>query len=145
MEITKISFRVEPSDPGQPLGFEAWVGQQQICDIDALTEAQDIDWQLQAEDGDHELRLVLKHKTDGHTKIDPDTSHILADSFVSVKGLRFEDIDVQQILCGQSQYCHDFNGHGPATTQQFFGDMGCNGTVTLKFSTPVYVWMLDHI
>ena len=27
----------------------------------------------------------------------------------------------------------------------FFGNMGCNGYVSLKFATPIYLWLLEHM
>jgi hypothetical protein len=46
----------------------------------------------------------------------------------------------------QAEYHHDCNG----TAQQvildkFYREMGCNGTVSLKFTTPVYLWLLENM
>jgi hypothetical protein len=44
-----------------------------------------------------------------------------------------------------AKYQHDFNGTGKLTTQNFYGELGCNGTVSLKFSTPIYIWLLENM
>jgi len=44
-----------------------------------------------------------------------------------------------------AQYQHDFNGTGNPTIDKFYGEMGCNGTVSLKFTTPIYLWLLENM
>mgnify|MGYP003352455181 CR=1 FL=1 len=42
-------------------------------------------------------------------------------------------------------YRHDYNGTGQPTEDNFFGVLGCNGTVELRFTTPIYLWLLEHM
>jgi hypothetical protein len=42
-------------------------------------------------------------------------------------------------------YEHDYNGTGTLTQEKFYGQMGCNGTVSLAFCTPIYMWLLEHM
>jgi len=42
-------------------------------------------------------------------------------------------------------YTHDFNGTKELTQEKFYGVMGCNGTVSLKFATPIYLWLLENM
>jgi hypothetical protein len=45
----------------------------------------------------------------------------------------------------QAVYTHDFNGTQQEIQDEFYSEMGCNGTVSLKFSTPIYLWLLEHM
>jgi hypothetical protein len=63
---------------------------------------------------------------------------------VTVGSFEFEDINVNQIVQDLAVYTHDFNGSATKTQDKFFGSMGCNGTLSLKFSTPIYIWLLEN-
>jgi hypothetical protein len=98
---------------------------------------------LTEDDAEHELRIVMKHKTPDHTELD-DAENIIRDAMLTVSDLKFDEIALGKVFLDKSVYTHDFNGSGESVQDQFFGDMGCNGTVSLKFSTPAYLWLLEH-
>ena len=127
------------------LGFEAWIDQRKFLDIDHVTETQKITVDVDDQDiAEHELRLVLKNKTTEHTKVD-ENGNIIADARLIIKDLAFDEIQLRHMLVEQAVYTHDFNGTGKATEDKFYGELGCNGTVSLKFATPVYLWLLEHM
>jgi hypothetical protein len=49
------------------------------------------------------------------------------------------------VLLNKAVYTHDFNGSQPPVDDKFFGDLGCNGTVSLKFTAPTYLWLLENM
>ena len=139
-----VSFEVAPSDPSCPLGVEVWVDQQQIFNTEHLTAAATVQFDLEEDDGEHELRVVLKNKLPQHTKIDAE-GNIVEDAVITVNCFEFDKIGVDQVVQEQAVYHHDFNGSAAPVQDQFYGSMGCNGTLSLKFSTPIYLWLLDHM
>jgi hypothetical protein len=64
---------------------------------------------------------------------------------VTVSDIRFDGIDCQYLTTNLAEYQHDFNGTGDPTIDKFYGEMGCNGTVSLKFTTPIYLWLLENL
>jgi hypothetical protein len=94
-------------------------------------------------DAEHELRFVLKNKTAEHTKIDQD-GNIVKDSWLTVSDLSFDEIQLGHIGTELAVYTHDFNGTGNQTQEKFYGTLGCNGSVSLKFTTPIYLWLLEN-
>jgi hypothetical protein len=86
----------------------------------------------------------MKNKTQEHTQVDAD-NNILTDSCISIENLSFDEIPLGQIFIDQAIYQHDFNGTAEAVRDKFFGIMGCNGTVTLSFTCPIYLWLLEHM
>jgi hypothetical protein len=72
-----------------------------------------------------------------------DSGNIVSDSTVIVSDFVLEDIDISQIVHDRAVYHHDFNGTADPINDLFFGAMGCNGTIVLKFTTPIYVWLLE--
>ena len=127
------------------LGFEAWINERKFLDIDHVTETQKITVDVDDQDDtEHELRLVLKNKTTAHTQVD-EHGNILADARLLITDVAFDEIRLGHMFAEHSMYTHEFNGHGKYSKEKFYGEMGCNGTVILKFNTPVYLWLLEHM
>jgi hypothetical protein len=42
-------------------------------------------------------------------------------------------------------YHHDTNGSTAPVTDSFYGTMGCNGRVEMRFTTPIYLWLLENM
>jgi len=139
----KISCLIEPQ--GEPLGFEIWCDDQ--CVFNQPSMVLGMDFEHECDDTDNkvtEIKFVLKHKTPEHTKISQDGA-IVSDSMIAVKNFTVDGISVDQILYNLAEYQHDFNGTGAQTTEKFYGTLGCNGTVSLKLTSPIYLWLLENI
>jgi hypothetical protein len=144
MSTVKFSCVVAPSDTAVPLGCEIWIDDTCVFDQDHVNEPVNVDHEFSDDDGEHSLRITLKNKLPEHTKID-DQDNIVSDALVSVTEISFDEIDCSQIVQDLAVYRHNLNGTAPEIQDQFFGDMGCNGTVELKFTTPVYLWLLESM
>ena len=144
MTTAKISFVISPSDAACPLGVEVWIDQQQIFNTEHLADTVNVSHDIDEDDAEHQLCVVLKNKLPEHTVIDAD-GHITQDAVINVGSFEFEEIDVNQIVQDLVIYTHDFNGSAAETQDKFFGSMGCNGTLSLKFTTPIYLWLLENM
>ena len=144
MATAVISFVISPSDPACPLGVEVWIDQQQIFATEHLANTVKISHDIDEDDAEHQLRVVLKNKLPEHTKIDAEGT-ITQDAVINVGSFEFEEIDVNQVVQEQAVYHHNFNGSAADVQDKFFGSMGCNGTLSLKFSTPIYIWLLENM
>ena len=140
-----ITFNLATTDVTAELGFEAWINERKFLDMDHVKETQQITVELEdKDDAEHELRLVLKNKKTEHTKID-EHGNIMADARLQITDVAFDEIRLGNMFSQQAVYTHDFNGNGKATVDKFYGELGCNGTVKLKFTTPMYLWLLEHM
>ena len=139
-----ISCILNTTDPTAELGFEAWVGDQQFVDIHHVQAKQPITIEIPDDDAEHELKFILKNKTAKHTQID-ENNNIVSDATLTIKDLAFDDIKLNYMVTELAVYTHDFNGTQTEIQDKFYGEMGCNGTVTLKFATPIYLWLLEHM
>jgi len=144
MSTVKFSCIVAPSDTAVPLGCEIWIDDVCVFDQDHVSEPTVVAHEFSDDDGEHALRITLKNKLPEHTKID-DQDNIVSDALLSVTEILFDEMDCTQIVHGLAVYRHNLNGTGPEIEDRFFGDIGCNGTVELKFTTPVYLWLLTHM
>ena len=140
-----ITFNLATTDATAELGFEAWIDQRKFLDVDHVKETQPVTVELDdQDDAEHELRLVLKNKTAEHTQVD-EQGNIITDARLVITDMAFDEIRLGHMFFEQAVYTHDFNGTGKTTEDTFYGELGCNGTVSLKFSTPVYLWLLEHM
>ena len=140
-----ITFNLATTDATAELGFEAWIDDRKFLDVDHVKETQTVTVELEdQDDAEHELRLVLKNKTTAHTQVD-EHGNIVADARLQITDVAFDEIRLGPMYTEKSVYTHDFNGTGEATVDKFYGELGCNGTVSLKFSTPMYLWLLEHM
>ena len=144
MDTIKFNCVVGSTNFAVPLGLEIWLDQHKFFDQDHIDQPCQVEHEISDDDGDHELRFVLKNKQSDHTKVDAD-GNIVSDARVTVSDIEFDDINCQYLTTTLSQYQHDFNGTGEPTTESFYGEMGCNGTVRLEFTTPIYLWLLEKM
>ena len=138
-----ISCTISTNDPTAKLGLEVWLDDQQLFDTNNVTD-QPLEWQIIEDEADHELRFVMKNKITDHTKID-EHGKIIQDSRITIQNLCFDEIALGQVFVNHAEYTHDFNGTKDSVTEKFYGEMGCNGTVSLKFTTPMYIWLLENM
>jgi hypothetical protein len=143
-DTVTISGTITPSTPAAVIGAEVWIDNTCVINCEHVDSAILFEHALNDSDGEHELRIVMKHKQAAHTQLD-EQGNIVRDAVLTVSGLLFDSIDIMQISTEQARYVHNFNGSQPDGAHRFYGDMGCNGTVSMKFSTPVYLWLLEHM
>jgi hypothetical protein len=144
MDNVKFSCEVTPSSPTTLLGCEVWIDDVCVFNQDHVSKTENIQHEFDDNDGEHVLRITLKNKLPEHTQVD-DSGEIVSDAVLTVSNISFDEIDCSQIVQDLADYRHNLNGTGPEIADRFFGDMGCNGTVELKFFTPVYLWLLENM
>jgi hypothetical protein len=144
MQQCQISLEIDTTNAAVPLGVEVWVDHEQIVDQSHVTQIISVNHTLDDVEGQHQLRIILKNKQQEHTKIDAQ-GNIVSDATLVVRNVMFDQVTLGQILIDQAVYTHDFNGQQDTTQEKFYGEMGCNGVVSLDFSTPVYVWLLENM
>jgi len=144
MTTSKFSCSILPSNPAIALGMEIWIDDVCLFDQAHVSLACEVAHDLDDADGEHSLRIRLKNKLPAHTQIDA-LEQIVSDAMITVSNIAFDEIDCTQIVSEQAVYRHNLNGTGPEIQDRFFADMGCNGTVKMKFTTPIYLWLLESM
>jgi hypothetical protein len=92
----------------------------------------------------HVLEIILSGKKHDHTIIDNNGS-ILSDRVVEISNFNLDKIQLGQLFLDKTTYTHNFNGTAAEVQDQFFGAMGCNGSLRFEFSSPVYLWLLENM
>lgn len=141
---TKISCSIGTTDPSAKIGLEIWLDDLPIFNVAHVTETTPITYEFAEDEADHVLRFVMKNKTHEDTIVDED-GNIVKDVCLTVSNLSFEDIQLEHVFLTKAVYTHDFNGTQNEVKDKFYGSMGCNGEVSLQFTTPVYLWLLENM
>jgi hypothetical protein len=92
----------------------------------------------------HVLELIMSGKEPQDTVLDA-TKNIIQDRVINISNVMIDDIDITALVYQKSCYMHDFNGSGFQTIENFYGTMGCNGTVRFVLASPVYIWLLENM
>jgi hypothetical protein len=97
-----------------------------------------------AEERDHVLSFEMQGKLPEHTKIN-EAGEILKDRSITITDIAFDDIQLGHMFTEVAHYHHNTNGTTDAVIDKFHGTMGCNGRVDLRFTTPIYLWLLENM
>lgn len=143
MEKLAFSCTIENNSDFEDLGLEFWLDDDKFFDSNVKKGDTSINYKFNEDEADHSLKIVLKNKTIDHTTID-ESGKIISDALISIKDISFDEININQMFFEHSVYSHNYNGSGNNVEDKFYGDLGCNGTLELKFSTPFYMWFLEH-
>jgi hypothetical protein len=144
METTTINFDIDTTDAEARLSIEVWIDDVCLYQNSHVKELYQFSHAMSDENGNHELKIIMQGKTIDHTSVDSQ-GNILKDALISVTNMQVDGIDIGPLFHKLAQYQHDFNGTQPPTQENFFAHMGCNGTLSLQFSTPMYLWLLENM
>lgn len=143
MEMCKLSLVA--TAPGSHIGLEIRLDGKSIFNSQDTLDKHTIEHEFpDSQDQDHTLEIEMFGKLPGDTEINS-AGEILSDKFISIDDVEFDGIALGQMMTELSVYRHDFNGSQDPIDDKFYGVLGCNGTITLKFSSPVYLWMLENM
>lgn len=145
MSKYEISCTVGTTDPAAVVGLEVWLDNHVLFDTaHVANKAVPLAFELGDDEAEHELRFVMKGKTSDNTTLD-EHNNIVKDACITINDIAFDEIKLNQVFIDHAVYTHDFNGTQDTTQGKFYGTMGCNGTVSLKFTTPIYLWLLENM
>lgn len=139
-----ITFNLGTTAAEVPLGVEVRFDNTSVFKTDHLKETTAVSFTCSDDDGEHVLEIELTGKLPEHTKV-TESGEIVQDALISIDHLIIDGIDIGLIFSNLAEYTHDFNGTKDTVTERCYNHMGCNGVVRLKFTTPVYLWLLENM
>jgi hypothetical protein len=143
-EQITLGFTVASTDYSAPLGLRVSLDQNIIYESNHVNAPVEIQHQLLDDEGEHELTFEMFGKQPEHTTID-DAGNIVSDAVLNISTVELDGIDINYLFQQLTVYHHDFNGTQAAIEEKCYGTMGCNGTVRLKFTSPIYLWFLENM
>lgn len=144
MNTIPLKFDIGTTNADAALGVRVLVDGAAIYDNSHVTQPYHFSHEVSDEDGEHELTIELYGKQPEHTVVD-DAGNITQDALITVSNIQLDGIDIEQQAHDIVEYHHDFNGSQAPIVDKFYGAMGCNGQLKLKFTTPIYLWLLENM
>jgi len=144
MDRVKLSLDVVNASEFHNMGIELWIDKNKFFDNAITPGCHHIIHEFDCADSEHWLKIVLKNKTQENTQID-ESGNIVKDGLISISNVCLDEINIDNMLTLLADYVHDGNGSQTISVHPFYGHLGCNGRVQLKFSSPVYLWLLENM
>ena len=145
MSTCKVECEIKPTDPSAQLGLEIKFNDQTVYHNDWVKDTETFNYEFNDDDdAEHQLSWTMTGKTAEHTRID-EQGNIIKDAAILINNVSFDESELGYTLTQLAKYTHNQNGTAEDKVDPFFNYMGCNGTVTLKFTTPFYLWLLEHM
>ena len=143
MSTAILSFLVAATGPD--LRLVVRLDDTVIYDGYPVEKPESISHEFADEDGKtHALVFEMSGKKPAHTQMS-DTGEILSDRVIEISDVRFDDIALGQMFIEQCRYHHNTNDSTDPIVDSFYGIMGCNGRVEMRFTTPIYLWLLENM
>ena len=139
MDNTYITFDLCTTSDYKPLHVEVYLDSQLCFSSSEFLGSKSIQINMPTDQAEHVLSIKLLNKTHDHTLID-ESGNISQDTRLAINNIKFDQIALGYNILNLAEYLYD-----DLSTHKFYGEMGCNGVVSLKFPTPVYRWILDHM
>ena len=146
METVNIKFTLEPEWFNNAPKIKVAVNDQTLLDVELGTK---LDYEQPVEledDSNHQLTFTLYNKTKYDTVVKDGV--IEKDTLIKISNIELEEIDLTSMLSLNKElfyYEHDSNGSKDLEKHTLYDTLGCNGTATINFTTPFYVWLLENL
>ena len=142
MQKVRLSLDVVNPSQSHNIGVELRIDDVKFFDSIVSPGTHHVIHEFDEDEKEHCLYIVMKGKTQADTQID-DQGNIISDAVIDIKNIALDEINIDQLISELGQYIHNGNGSHDLIKDQFFGTLGCNGCVELKFACPVYLWLLE--
>jgi hypothetical protein len=108
----------------------------------ASGEVDIIEFDAELEEGPARLQIRLENKDDTDVVQSADKTEILQDLLLNIKTVEIDEIDLGNLVFTKSEFVGDDSSR-PVLDKCV--DLGWNGTWTLPFESPFYIWLLENI
>jgi hypothetical protein len=142
METIKFKAVIDSEYFNNPPHLRIQCNNDVLADL-PVTKETVIEKELSVEDDTtYKLHFTLHDKSKYDTVLEDDK--IVKDTLAKIKSVELDNIDISSILSVNQDnfyYIHD----GSDEKHPFYDTMGVNGTSTIEFTTPFYVWLLETL
>ena len=146
METVNIKFTLEPEWFNNAPKIKVAINDQILLDVELGTRLEYEQTVELEDDSNHQLTFTLYNKTKYDTVVKDGV--IEKDTLIKISNIELDDIDLTSMLSLNKElfyYEHDNNGTTQLEKHTLYDTLGCNGTATINFTTPFYIWLLENL
>jgi hypothetical protein len=100
-----------------------------------------VEFECEIPEGDNRLEVSLLNKEDSDVVQSPDKSAIVNDLLLNIESVEIDEIDLDSLKWSASKFVA-VDANRPTLTDCV--NLGWNGTYSLAFTSPFYLWLLEN-
>lgn len=123
--------------------------------VKSVNETEYFEFEAEIPEGKHTLDIMLFNKRYGDTQLDTE-GNIISDMLLNIDSIEIDEIDVGTLKWSASEYRPDYpnpytnsylkeNKEPPPEVIKNCVNLGWNGTWSLTFESPFYIWLLENM
>ena len=126
--------------------FSVWLDDHVVIQSEIASEAEQIvNFERKISEGPHTLKIRLENKTTSDTVIE--NGEVVKDMLLNIDDITIDDISLGNLLWSAEYVLDRPQEYKGQTIDHLDGcvNLGWNGTYTLKFTSPFYIWLLEKL
>jgi len=126
--------------------FSIWLDDHAVIQSEIISTAQQpIAFERTLDEGEHTLKIRLENKTSADTNIR--NGEIIDDMLLNIDDITIDDISLGNLLWSAEYILDKKQTYKGQEIDHLDGcvNLGWNGTYTLKFTSPFYIWLLEKL
>jgi hypothetical protein len=126
--------------------FSVWLDDHVVTQSEITSSAEQIvSFERRLDEGPHTLKIRLENKTTADTIIE--NSDVVKDMLLNIDDITIDDISLGNLLWSAEYILDKKQTYKGQEIDHLDGcvNLGWNGTYTLKFTSPFYIWLLEKL
>ena len=126
--------------------FSIWLDDHAVIQSEiASTAQQPVTFDRTIDEGMHTLKIRLENKTTADTVIE--NGEVVKDMLLNIDDITIDDISLGNLLWSAEYILDHKQTYNGKEIDHLDGcvNLGWNGTYTLKFTSPFYIWLLEKL
>lgn len=126
--------------------FSVWLDDHVIIQSEIVSPAEQIvSFKRRVSEGVHELKIRLENKTNSDTVVE--NGQVVKDMLLNINDITIDDISLGNLLWSAEYVLDKKQIYKSQEIDHLDGcvNLGWNGTYTLKFASPFYIWLLEKL
>ena len=126
--------------------FSVWLDDHVVAQSEIASEAEQIvNFERKISEGPHTLKIRLENKTNSDTVVE--NGEVVKDMLLNIDDITIDDISLGNLLWSAEYVLDRPQAYKGQTIDHLDGcvNLGWNGTYTLKFTSPFYIWLLEKL
>ena len=126
--------------------FSVWLDDHVVIQSEISSDAEQIiSFDRRVDEGAHELKIRLENKTNIDTVIE--NGEVIKDMLLNINDITIDDISLGNLLWSAEYVLDKKQTYKGQEIVHLDGcvNLGWNGTYTIKFTSPFYIWLLEKL